>query len=109
MAELSTETITQAGIQPTFNSAAAGGDSFSHTSSTYIIVRNDDASSHTATLASQYTARPGVGPVDLDIVVPAGEERVAGPFAAYFKDSEGDVQLTYDDVTSVSVAVLSTS
>lgn len=109
MAALSTEVITQTGINPTFNSAAAGGDSFTHGAKTYIHVKNDDASSHTVTVASQYSATPGIGPVDLDITVPAGEERIAGPFNSNFKDSAGDVQLTYDAVTSVSIAVLQSS
>lgn len=109
MAELSTEVITQAGISPTFNSAAAGGDSFTHGAKTYIHIKNDDASSHTVTVASQYTATPGIGPVDLAITVPAGEERIAGPFNSNFKDSGGDVQLTYDAVTQLTVAVLQSS
>ncbi len=109
MAALSTEVVTQSGIEPTFNAAEAGGDSFTHGAKTYIHVKNDDASPHTVTVASQYTAIPGVGPVDLDIVVPAGEERIAGPCSSNFKDLGGDVQLTYDAVTSVTVAVLQSS
>lgn len=106
MAALSTEVITQTGITPTFNSADAGGDTFSHGAKTYIHIKNDDASPHTATLASQFSAVPGIGPVDLDIVVPANEERVAGPFSSNFKDGTGDVNISYDAVTSVSIAVL---
>lgn len=109
MAALTTEVITQTGIEPTFNSAAAGGDTFTHGAKTYIHIKNDDASPHTATLVSQFSATPGIGPVDLDIVVPAGEERIAGPFSTNFKDSAGDVNITYDAVTSVSIAVLQAS
>lgn len=109
MAALTTEVITQAGIAPTFNTAAAGGDSFTYGAKTYIHIKNGDASPHTATLTSQYTATPGIGPVDLAVAVPAGGERVAGPFNTNFKDSGGDVQITYDAVTSVTIAVLQAS
>lgn len=106
MAALSTQAITQSGIKPTFAAASAGGDTFTHGKKVYFYIKNDDASPHTATLVSQFSAVPSVGPVNLDIVVPAGEERVAGPFSDNFKDGNGDVNITYDAVTSVSVAVL---
>ncbi len=61
----------------------------------------------TATIVSQATARPGLAPADIDVVIPAGEDRFIGPFDRnLFADSDGNVNITYDDVTSVTIAVL---
>ena len=44
---------------------------------------------------------------DRTVSIPAGEERMVGPFqAATYNDSGGLVQLTYDGVTSVTIAII---
>ena len=41
------------------------------------------------------------------VSVPAGDERFIGPFpTGAFNDAAGKVQITYDDVTSITIAAL---
>lgn len=107
MATLTAEALAAAGLDATYAAADAAGDEFAWSQGTFAHVKNDDASPHTATVVSQATARPGIAPADIDVSIPAGEDRFIGPLDRnLFADSNGNVQLTYDDVTSVTLAVL---
>lgn len=108
MATLSVQTIDRSGLSPSYASAAAGGDQFAWGERRFIHVKNGDTAEHTVTVASQYSDAPqGLDSADLAVAVPAGEERIVGPFSERaFADSDGNVQLSYDAVTSVTVAVL---
>ncbi len=107
MATLTAQQIDSAGIAPTYAGAAAGGDEFAHAADVFLHVKNSDTSAHTASVVSQFDASPGIAAADLDIAVPAGEERIAGPFnGRVFANADGNVELTYDAVTGVTVAVL---
>lgn len=109
MAELTVQALDEDGITPSYDNAAAGGDEFAYDEHAFIHVKNGDASEHTVTIPSQYTAsevKPGLQTQDLAVAVPAGEERMIGPFyEPAYKDSNGMVQITYDAVTSVTVGV----
>ncbi len=107
MATLTAEALAAAGLDATYAAADAAGDKFAWSQGAFVHAKNDDASSHTATVASQATARPGLAPADIDVVIPAGEDRFIGPFDRnLFADADGNVNITYDDVTSVTIAVL---
>ena len=107
MATLSVQRADYDGLTPTFSAADVAGDQYQWSSTTFLYVKNDDASPHTITVTSQYSARPGLTPTDTEIVIAAGEERViAGLTRDGFRDSNGFVQITYDDVTSVTVAAI---
>lgn len=108
MATLSVQSVSRSGLNASFASAAAGGDQFTWGARRFIHIKNGDASSHTLTVASQYASDPqGLTSADLTVSIPAGEERMVGPFSERaFADSDGNVQLSYDAVTSVTVAVL---
>ncbi len=89
--------------------AAVGGDSFKLQGNELLFVKNGDSGSHTVTIVSVAARGRSVNTAD-DIVrtVGAGKIAVLGPFSAErFKDSNGLVQITYDAVTSVVVAVAS--
>lgn len=105
MATLTVQSVTPSGKTPSYASAAAGGDKFPWSEHAFIHVKNGDASSHTVTVASQYsTLPPGQQSKDLTVSVPAGGEKIIGPFyKAAFQDSDGNVNLSYDAVTSVTV------
>jgi len=107
MAALTVQEIEATGITPTYAAADVAGDEFAFSAGAFVHAINDDASSHTVTVASVYPAQPGIAPDDIAVTIPAGEERMIGPFnALFFRDSDGNVSLTYDAVTSVTVAVL---
>lgn len=108
MATLTVQQIDQTGDALNFVAADAGGDEFDNSSGRVLVIfRNDDASPHTATIASPGQCSQGFNhPVDITIGS-GGEEQLAGFFfKGRFNDGNDLVQISYDDVTSVSVAVV---
>lgn len=107
MATLTPQKADFDGLAPVFAAADVAGDEFPWAQQTVLYVKNGDASPHTVTIASQYTARPGLTPTDVEVVVAAGEEAVIGDLTRDgFRDANGNVQVTYDAVTSVTVAAI---
>lgn len=108
MATLTVQDIAATGIAPTYAAADVAGDEFAFEQGAFVHVVNGSASSIDATVVSQYDPIPGVGPDDIVLTIAAGEEVMAGPFnTRIFSDEDGNVQITYTDVTDVTVAVLS--
>ncbi|MCZ6721845.1 MAG: hypothetical protein O7A65_09920, partial [Proteobacteria bacterium] len=75
------------------------------------MVKNGDASAHTATVTVQDSSVTVAGfgaltKTNPQVSVPASGERWIGPFAEAFNDATGFVQVTYDAVTSVTVAAI---
>lgn len=111
MAELSDEEVSEVGLNPTFNAAAAGGDTFVNRtgSRTILYVKNGDASPHTVTVTADRVNfdTPGGGRLrkaNVAVQVPAGEERAIGPFPQGAFGERPSV--TYDAVTNLTVAVM---
>ena len=114
MALLTVTPITKAGgpdlVSTLANSASAGGDQVPYASGLLIVVNNEDASSHTATIsAPTSTVDCGdfgdVALTDIALVVAAGEVKPVSVPAGYA--AGGLISITYDAVTSVSVEVFS--
>jgi hypothetical protein len=107
MATLTTQEVTLGGLNPVQTAASAGGDKFTPSNDTYVRIRNTDASPKTVTFVTPREAVPGVAEADVAIVVPAGEDRLVGPFpAGTFGDpTDGLVHVTYSAVTSVTLGV----
>lgn len=105
MATLTVTDISLSGITPSYASAAAGGDEFANPDGqAFYHIKNGGVSSVTVTFAAQATV-DGLTVSDVAITVPAGEERIVGPFSrTYMNDANGRVQVTYSGVTSVTVA-----
>lgn len=104
MGVLNVQSITQAGVSPTFSAAGAAGDSFANTEKTYFHVKNGGGSSITVTVDSVAKCNHGFDH-DLAITVPPSGEKIIGPFpAARFNDDTSKVNVTYSAVTSVTVA-----
>lgn len=108
MADLTVSTITRSGIAPTYVAAAALGDAFVNTGRIFLHVKNGGGGSINVTVAEQVTADiAGYTATDLVVAVPAGAERMIGPFPrSAYNDSNGKVQVSYSDETSVTVAAL---
>lgn len=106
MALLTAQQIALAGLDPVFAAADVAGDSFANPNDRiYFHIKNGDASSHTATFNSQRNCDQGFDH-DEAVAVPAGAERIVGPFSpGRFNDANGLAQVTYDAVTSVTVGV----
>lgn len=113
MALLSVTPITQAGLDQSAAAVSAdvAGDSVDKASGLFVQMFNGDSGSHTLTVAKPKTttACPPFGTLplsDIVITVPAGEDRSFTIPEGYI-DGSGDFSWTYDDVTSVTIAVFS--
>lgn len=94
-----------AGTAPTFNAAAAN-DTAEVGAGLYLIVRNDDASSKTATIATPGMLTTGDAYPDKVYTVAAGAEAWI-PLIADFRDqTDGLAHITWSATTSVTRAVV---
>lgn len=105
MAELTIQNATFEGIAPTFVGADVAGDSFKNFGTVVLHVDNQDTVAKQVTIASNPC---NFGEIhDVVVSVPASEERIIGTFSKErFNDDNNLVNVTYDDVTSLSVAVI---
>jgi hypothetical protein len=110
MANLSTQTITRAGIGPTYAAAAGGGDTFTPDVDTFSHVKNGSGSPITVTVVTPRTDQEsGQAIADVTVSVPATTgERMIGPFPhnSFADPTDGLADITYSGVTSLTVAVL---
>ncbi|RJQ26329.1 MAG: hypothetical protein C4589_09845 [Peptococcaceae bacterium] len=109
MATLSVQKISLTGLGPTFVAASAGGDIFANNSHVYLHVKNGDTAAKTVTVNSQRQCDQGFDH-DIAVSVPASGERLIGPFnTSRFNNTDGNVEVTYSAVTSVTVAAIELS
>lgn len=113
MSALTPQPILTSGMKPTYSAAAGGGDTIPQESKArrFAFVKNGGGGSITVTVAKQATSLPvsGYGSVptsDLSVAIPAGEERMIGPFSDVYKDASGNINLAYSGVTTVTVAAI---
>lgn len=106
MATLATTVIGQAGTAITFAAASGGGDACATGDGVKLLVKNGDASSHIVTLVTPGTVDGDLAIADRAVTVAAGAT-VAVPVTDRYRDpATGLASLTYDGVTSVTVAVI---
>jgi hypothetical protein len=84
--------------------AAGGGDTAPVGPGRFLFVANGDASPHTATLATPGTVK-GLDIENPALTVAAGEYGII-PLPSILAGTNGRAAITYDGVTSVTVAVL---
>ncbi|MFI2431987.1 hypothetical protein [Streptomyces sp. NPDC018693] len=82
--------------------AAGGGDTAPVGPYRFLYVNNADASSHTVTLATPGTVK-GLAISDGGVTVAAGDHALI-PLANVYRGANGRAAITYDDVTSLTVA-----
>jgi hypothetical protein len=109
MATLSVQTIVETGLEPTYATAAGGGDTFPNTGEEFLHVINGSGSDRTVTITPTQTnaSNPAYGLLTKSapaVTVTAGEERMIGPFpqGAYGQSPA----ITYSGVTSITIAVI---
>jgi hypothetical protein len=108
MAALSTQQVTRAGLNPSYSAAGGSGDTFNPARGVCLHVKNGSGGSINVTVASPRTVH-GLAVQSLVVAVPAGGERLIGPFPAdVFQDTTGTAAVTYSASASVTVAVLQT-
>lgn len=114
MAVLTLNIITSLGVTATYAAATATGDSFPSTSDerVFLHVKNGAASPITVTIPAQTASEKvaGVGPITVPSkggTVPASGDALFGPFPRDYIGANGQVQVSYSAVTSVTVAAYS--
>lgn len=109
MADLTTQAINRAGIGPTYAAAAGGGDKFIPGKDVFLHAKNGSGGALTVTIVTPKTVS-GEAIEDRAVSVPAGAERMIGPFPkSLFANpaDSGKAAITYSGVTSLTIAVLS--
>lgn len=107
MAVRNPETIQISGTAPTYNAASAGGDKItSPGESTILHVKNDSAGAITCTVVTPGTVA-GLAVDDQVVSVPANSARFIGPLTRpHFVNSDGEVDITWSAVTTVTFAAI---
>lgn len=109
MAALTVQNITlTTSLTPSYTAAAAGGDTFVNNGRTFFQMVNGSGGAIVATFNSLTNCNQGHDH-NIEVTIPAGSEEMVGPFPANrFNASDGTgVAVTYDGVTSLTVAAIS--
>jgi hypothetical protein len=101
--QLTVQKATLSGLDPAFSAADAAGDTFANTGREYLHVKNGSAGSITVTVDAIRSCNYGFDH-NASAALPAGGERVIGPFERHRFGASPDI--TYTSVTSVTVAVV---
>lgn len=104
MAQLTVQKATLSGLAPTFAAADAAGDTFANDGRTHLHVKNGSAAAVTVTVDSVTACSYGFDH-NAEVSVPAGGERIIGPFDQNRFGTTAAV--SYSAVTSVTVAAVS--
>lgn len=106
MATYTVQQVARTGVEPTYN-AVASSDEFANNGRTVLLVNNGSGASINVTVVTPITV-DGLALSDRIVAVPAGEERVIGPFPRNtYNDSDGNVTVEFSSTTTVTCACLS--
>lgn len=109
MAALTVQTINLGGLDLSAvdTAAAGGGDTFTNNGRTLFYADNQSGGPITITFDDTGSVSPSEATSfdpDVELSVPAGEDRIAGPFPTSRFGT--DVSVTYSGVTSLTVAAV---
>lgn len=106
MAALSAQEINFAGVAPAFVAADAAGDTFPNDGKTFLYIRNAGGAPRTVTIDSKQLSN-FLKDNDEVIVIPSTGERMVGPYNPNrFNNNANRTEVSYDDVTGLTIAVL---
>lgn len=105
MATLTVQDVKRTGVGPTYAAAAGGGDKFAPSKDTFLHAKNGSAGALTVTVVTPNEAFKDVAIADVAVSVPAGGERMIGPFPAehFANSADGLADITYSGVTSLTI------
>jgi hypothetical protein len=111
MAALTTHVVPLTGLQldAQLVAATSGGDDCQTGSGVFLAVKNADAGAHTVTLATPQTVDGDLTVSDRTVSVAAGKTSFIPVTDRYRDPATGRAAITYDGVTSVTVAVIRVS
>lgn len=106
--DIAAQIPTRDGVEPTFEAANVDGNMFDNDGHRWLYVKNGGGAAIAVTFDVATTV-DGQTVTDRSVNIPAGEERIIGPFPADYNRlsgaDEGKVYVDYDAVTSVTVAL----
>ena len=103
---LTAQTISRTGLEVEYAACAAGGNEFVNTGVEFIHIKNAAVAEQTVTFATPATV-DGLAVADRAVAIPASEERMIGPFpASVYNDGNSKVQMTFDAVVTLTIAVI---
>lgn len=106
MATLTAQDIDRDGLEPEYAACTAGGDEFVNTGDEFIHIKNAAIDAQTVTIEVQKTV-DSLAVTDRAVAIPAGEERMIGPFpTATYNDGDDAIQLTYSGVITLTIAII---
>ena len=106
MATLVVQVLDLTPKEVTFAACTASGDEFVNNGHIQLRFKNADTSDKTVTINSQKACNQGFDR-DLSLTITAGKTKEINILDTYrFNDANGKVQITYSDVTSLSVAAV---
>lgn len=104
-ATVASQVVSLAGLAAAYSAASAGGDKFTPGARTFLHVKNASGGAVTATIVTPGTVI-GQAIADVAVAVPAGAERLIGPFPAeHFAGSDGLASVSWSASASVTFAV----
>jgi hypothetical protein len=110
MAVLTVQDAALTGLAETLVAASGGGDKFSNNGHCLLEVVNGGGAPISVTIDDPGSSTPpGATAFNPDVVVavPAGASRIIGPFPPFrFNDANGDVNVAYSGVGTVTVRVI---
>jgi hypothetical protein len=110
MATYAKQVVNLTGLTPAYTAVTAT-DNFTPDADTFLHVKNGGASPDTVVVVTPGIAPGGLAIADVSVSVPAGSERMIGPFPAeQFADPAntvpGNAGVTHSFTTSVTVACI---
>ena len=113
MAEPTLQKLTISGVQPSYSAVNSEDTVVVNTAQrNFLHVKNGGGSPTNVTITAVKTSArvPGVGVVSISdevVAVPAGEERIIGPFTEAYMDVDGTVTIGYSATASVTAGAFS--
>lgn len=112
--QITVQDVVRTGLEATYSAAASGdGNVFDNSQkNTFVHIKNAGGSDCTITIHTPAVVDTDLAVADRTVVCTAGEERFIGPFSTPYEGNDADnsidraVKLTYDQVTSVTIAAL---
>lgn len=103
---LTLQKVGMAGLKPSYQAAAATGDLFENNGRVFLHVKNGSAAQKTVTVICAKPCSYGYHH-DVVVDVPAGEERLIGPFdPERFNSPSRQAEVTYSAVDQLTVAAI---
>lgn len=105
---LSSQSLSLAGIIPTFVAAIADGHAFRSAGATFIHVKNASGVSVNVTIPTPMKYG-GLDVSDVVVAIAAGAEKLIGPFnPSLFNQLDGLVYVDYSVTASITIAIINT-